>query len=950
MGQTVFSLLSNQASARPSAVALLSHGREALSFDALARHVRATVSALIASDLARGDRLAIVLPNGAEMATACLAASCAFQAAPINPDLKLPEYVTALSRLGVKAVLTLAGGEHPVRQAAQSLGLRVIDLVMQTASPAGVFAIAGAATGGAVDESSLSAPDDVALVLQTSGTTSASKTVPLTHANLTSSAHNLVGSLALTADDRCLHFLPMFHIGGVVDVLLAPLSVGGSAVILPGYSSPEFERDLIAYKPTWIQAVPVMLQEMLSALTRPEAVDHMRRLRFARSVSAPLPAPLMQAFEERFGAPTIEIFGMTETAGVITSNPLPPRARKTGSVGVPVGPEVVLLGADRRKLGAGETGEVAVRGANVFAGYEGAAEENARAFEDGWFKTGDLAVFDADGYLSLTGRVKDMINRGGEKVTPQEVDDALLAHPSVADAASFGVPHPVLGEDVAALVVPKDASFSKEALLADLRARLAFFKVPRAILIVDAIPRQNGKLQRAVLTARFAEQMSAASTRAAYTAPQSIVALSIAAMWSEILGKDQIGVDDDFFDIGGDSLKAASFINALQSRWGETIYVSSVFDASTIAKYERYLSIHYPEMVARMKGASLQPQADRIERITPSMVASLQGMIARTLPPLKNKMAVKNRRAVFILSPPRSGSTLLRAMMAGNRELFAPPELYLLAYEDMAERKRWFSGSHRSQLEGCVRAVMQATGKTAAESQALIDQCESDRLDIKAFYSLMQDWIGDQVLVDKTPAYAVDGDILRRAEDYFEDAVYIHLLRHPYGMIRSFEEAKLDQLWFPRLIGSDAQSLDAFPFARRQLAEMIWLILNQNILAFLKDVPKERHISIRFEDIVRSPKESMENLCRVMRVGFDPEMLKPQSDSRRRMTDGIHDVSRMIGDPKFHQHQDIDPTVADQWKDAYEIDFLCDETTRLAESLGYHETLAGLRGREDFEI
>jgi acyl-CoA synthetase (AMP-forming)/AMP-acid ligase II/LPS sulfotransferase NodH len=948
---TVLEHLSRQAQVTPEVIAIHAHGRKGLGFQALHAHLVATASALNRLGAGRGDRVGIVLPGGPELATACLATAAVSVATPINPDFKQAEYETVLARLAPKLLLTLAGGQHPVRAAAKVLGIPVVDVTPKPDAAAGLFELSAPGHALAPVDTGLAHADDVALVLQTSGTTSVPKTVPLTQANLVASADNLARSLQLTAADRCLHFLPMFHIGGLVDVLIAPLLVGGSTFIAPSFSSAEFYRDLQAFKPTWTQAVPVMLQEVLNtADAHGEAVAG-HQLRFVRSVSAPLPPVLMEAFEKRFKVPVIEIFGMTETAGVITSNRLPPGKRIPGSVGASAGMEVRIVDAQNQPLAANQIGEVVVRGGNLMAGYDADPQENQRLFSDAGFRTGDLGYLDADGYLFLTGRVKDMINRGGEKVSPHEVDQLLLSHPAVADAASFAVPHATLGEDVGAVVVLRDgAKATQEELTAYLRDRLAFFKIPRAMHFIEEIPRgANGKLQRAVLTERFGKLAAAASAaRSDFVAPQEPVGKLIAAMWQDILKVDAVGMNDDFFALGGESLKAASFVNALQQKWGDTLYVSSVFDAPTLGRYESYLKQHYPDVVARMLGQSVAPKAAEA-KITPQMVSELRTAIARSAPkPWVPKK--KNPPAVFVLSPPRSGSTLLRAMLAGHPKLFSPPELYLLSYTTLADRKAWFSGSQRFQLEGNIRALMQIRNQPLEEVQAWFADLEAKAFPTQEYYGLLQELLGDKILTDKTPAYATHLETLERGETWFEEAIYIHLLRHPYGMIRSFEEAKLEQLWYPRLVGADAGHPDASPYGRRQLAEMIWQILHENIVTFLKKIPAERQFQLRFEDVVQDPEAAMRDVCKRLGLDYQPDMVTPQQNKKQRMTDGIHEVSRMIGDPKFHQHKKIDEAVADTWKSAYEIDFLSERTLALAQSLGYTETVADARGREDIEL
>jgi acyl-CoA synthetase (AMP-forming)/AMP-acid ligase II len=953
---TVLEQIDRQAAATPDAIAIAAHGRIPLTYRKLANQLRASVDALHRAGIGRGDRVGIVLPGGPEMATACLAVAAGAVATPINPDFKQAEYEQNLKRLKVKQVMTLAGGQHPVRAAAAACGIPVLDVHVDTKAAAGLFEFAATSTGITPADKGLAQPDDVAVILQTSGTTSVPKTVPLTQRNLVASACNLIASLQLTAADRCLHFLPMFPIGGIVDVLIAPLMAGGSTFVESSFSSGDFYRDLKAWRPTWTQAVPVMQQELVNTADAHREELEAHCLRFIRSVSAPLPVPLMEAVEKRFGIPVIEIFGMTETAGVITSNQLPPGKRKPGCVGASAGMEVRILDANNQPLAVNQVGEVVVRGDNLMGGYEDNPEENARLISEAGFRTGDLGYLDEDGFLRLTGRVKDMINRGGEKVSPHEVDQLLLAHPAVADAASFPVPHPTLGEDVGAVVVLRPgASATPEQIKDYLRERVAFFKVPRMLRFVDDIPRgANGKLQRAVLTDKFGTAEAGAAAQVEYVAPANPIARTLTEFWAGALGRERVGMNDDFFLHGGDSLKAAGLINSLQQRFGDTIYVSSVFDAPTPAQYEHYLRQQYPEVVARMLGQAIAPKAAGSPRLTPQVLADIEAVIphALALGVKPNLSSRKNRRAVFVLSTPRTGSTLFRAMLAGHPKLFSPPELYLLAYENMAERRDffWFTGAQKSQLEGNTRALMELRGVDAQGAEQLAAQLEARACPTQEYYALMQEWLGERILVDKTPAYAMEMDTLRRAEAYFDDAVYIHLQRHPYGMIRSFEEARLEQLWFYRMLGQKFPRIDDVPYHKRQFAEAMWVIFHRNIRDFLAGIPKERKLAMHFEDVTAQPEASMRKVCDLLGLPFDAGMLEPQKDSKKRMTDGVHEISRMIGDPKFHQHKKIDSAVADQWKSAFDVDFLSDQTLQLMSEFGYTETLASAHGRTEIEI
>ena len=948
MPETIFDLISENARNTPEAPALLAPGRADASYARLQRRIIDMVERLNAIGVGRGDRVAIVLPSGPEAAIASLGVMAGAAAAPLNPEFKHAESEFLLSRLQPKLLLALAGQGTPARAVAEKMGIPILEISPAPGAEAGAFELTTEAPLAATERGGPGGPDDIALVLHTSGTSALPRTVPLSHRNLAASARNMARSLELGPADRCLHMLPMFHIGALIDVLAAPLVSGGSVICTNGFSTPEFFRCLAEARPTWSQAVPTMLQDIVDHAAAHSGIIAGNTLRLMRSVSAPLPVALLEAFESTFGVPVIEIYGMTETAGLITSNPIGEGLRRPGSVGLPAGPEVRIVDAAGDEC---QSGEVVVRGANVMAGYLDAPAENARGFFGDWFRTGDEGHLDDDGHLHLTGRLKEIINRGGEKISPREVDDLLLDHSAVADAATFAVPHASLGEEVAAAIVLKPgAALSRQQVIDYLQPRLAYYKVPRVVHFLDRIPKtRGGKLQRYKLSEELGAVVpEAAGSGQAYIPPESPVAKAIAAMWARVLEVPRVGLQDDFFELGGDSLRGASFINEIQQTWGETVYVSALFDASVLDRFEAHLREAYPELVVKILGRSLSPGV-AAGRVDAEKLAGFREMIPRLgggAAPARDK----NPKAVFVLTTPRSGSTLLRAMLGGNSRLFAPPELYLLNFDTLADRKDWFKGTQRHQLEGNTRAVMQIKGQTLEEARDMLEGLEARALPAQEYYRMMQSWLGDRILVDKTPFYAIDVETLQRAEDWFEDPLYLHLTRHPYGMIRSFEEARLEQLWYPRLVGVDAAERQASPYRRREMAEMIWLTLHENILQFLDGVPEHRRHRVAFEELVSAPQETMVDLSAFLGLDYEPGMIAPHDDPSKRMTDGIHPVSRMIGDMKFHQHRTIDAGVAELWKDAYDTDFLSDEAWRVAAVLGHGQTIAAARDRKEFVL
>ncbi|MFK7745097.1 MAG: acyl--CoA ligase [Roseobacter sp.] len=453
--------------------------------------------ALHGAGIGRGDRVAIVLPNGPEMAAAFITIAQVAVTAPLNPSYREDEYAFYLEDLSAKALVVMAGDEGPAVAAGKRLGISIVRVNVAEGALAGQFTLSSDVTGQA-DESA-PGPDDVALILHTSGTTSRPKIVPLLQSNVAASAEHIRASLELTAQDRCMNVMPLFHIHGLLAAVSASLAAGASIWCTPGFNALQFFGWMRDAKPTWYTAVPTMHQAILTRAGRNAEIIAEVPLRFLRSSSASLPAQVMGALTETFGAPVIEGYGMTEAAHQMASNPLPPRAQKPGAVGVEAGPKVRVAHETEDRIVEG-TGEVVISGPNVTPGYENNPDANAKSFfeADGarWFRTGDQGAFDDEGYLRLTGRLKEIINRGGEKISPLEVDDVLLDHPAVAQVVTFALPHAKLGEEVAAAVVLNSEATERE--IRDFAAeRMADFKVPRKVIILDEIPKgATGKMQR----------------------------------------------------------------------------------------------------------------------------------------------------------------------------------------------------------------------------------------------------------------------------------------------------------------------------------------------------------------------------------------------------------------------------------------------------------------------
>ncbi len=552
-----------------------------LSHQQLYAMVAANSRVLNSCGIGREDRVAIAMPPGPELAVAFLGVASGASSAPLNPAYLENEFKSHLQDLPAEALIVLHGIDSPARRAAATLGIRVLEL--NPLEKGGGFFGLSEAPRSANTPREFAGPADVALILHTSGTTSRPKKVPLTQANLCASARNIAFTLQLGPEDVSLLAMPLFHIHGLA-CLLAALYAGGCNVCVRSFQADRFPEWMDACKPTWFSGVPTMLQAVLDSVRDRSFTES--SLRFIRSSSAALPPSVAVGLESVFGVPVIESYGMTEAAHQMASNPLPPRERKVGSVGLAAGPEVTILDSLGSILQNGSVGEISVRGANVMLGYEDNSEANASAFSSGWFRTGDQGYFDDEGYLFIVGRLKELINRGGEKIAPREIDEALLAHPEVRQAVAFAMPHSSLGEDIAAAVVLRsNASCTEAELRAFLLDNLAAFKVPSCIVFLDDLPKgPTGKIQRIGMADRLASVLTHA-----YEAPSSDMEKYVAATIGEVLGRERIGREDNFFLLGGDSLRATQVIVRLQQSQSLELPVPLLFRLPTPALLAAYL-------------------------------------------------------------------------------------------------------------------------------------------------------------------------------------------------------------------------------------------------------------------------------------------------------------------------------------------------------------------------
>lgn len=604
-GLCIADILRAHAQRKPKATAISAPGRSGLTYGRLWAHVAEVAETLNRIRISRNDRVALALPNGPEMATAFLAVSSCATSVPLNPAYRADEFESYLSDLKPKALMIQSDLDSAARAVAQARGLPVIELSPRLDQEAGIFALAGGARKNAI-VSSFAQAEDLATVLLTSGTTSRSKQVPLTQAYICASADRVRSALHLDEQDRCLNIMPLFHVHGLIGALLSSIAAGATVICAPALYAPKFFEWLEQFHPTWYTAVPAMHQAILARATANIETISRCPFRFIRSSSAPLPPQLMAQLESAFNAPVIETYGLTE-AFQITCNPLPPRKRKAGSVGVPDSPEDIAIidpaGVMRRR---GEIGEIVIRETKVVRGYENNPTPNECLFQNHWFKTGDQGFLDDEGYLFITGRLKEIINRGGEQISPYEIEQVLLDHPAVAQAVTFALPDARLGEDVAAAVVLRaDAAATAGEIRKFVAARIADFKVPNQILVLDEIPKNStGKPQRIGLAERLRIAPNPRNHAAVeFVSPRTALEQMLAGIWVEVLGIERVGIHDDFFRLGGDSILAAQLISRIRKATQIDISLVTFFGSRTVAEMARAIE------EARVQGPRSQPSS-----------------------------------------------------------------------------------------------------------------------------------------------------------------------------------------------------------------------------------------------------------------------------------------------------------------------------------------------------
>lgn len=589
--RTYNDVISFWASETPNAPALLGPGQSSLNYQSLHQLVEEFRSELARCGLGRNDRIAVVHSGGAEMAAALIGILCNTTVAPFNSAMSTGEFYLHFQDKNIKALAIEEDLSSQARLAAEKLGLPVLDIKQVDPTKAGKVQLAGSADSLTEVTPEPVDANDLAVVFTTSGTTSYGKTVPLPHRIVMPRVANMVQMMEFTNQDRILNIMPLFHTGGFSAGLLTTLYSGASFFPIKNNDVDKLFHCLGDAKPTVIAAGYTVFHSIeRKAHDYLDAIETVKpSLRMLRTGTGHLDQKITERLEKVFETPVVEAYGSAETSFMACTG-IPPAPRKIGSVGQPDRNRVFVVDAEGDFIPAMEKGEIVVNKETAFDGYENNPTANQEAFSKDWYHTGDEGYLDEDGFLFITGRIKEMINRGGVKIIPTEVDQAALKHDAVREAVSFPLPHKTLGEDLAlSVVLETDKAISESELKGFMKDYLIPNKIPSRIVFVDEIPKgATGKAQRRKLHHQL--KISSSEDAEKIGDPDGAIpadTLKMQKIWQEVLGREKIGLDENFFALGGDSLQAVDLFLQIEKLKGRRLPRDVLFEAGTIREMAR---------------------------------------------------------------------------------------------------------------------------------------------------------------------------------------------------------------------------------------------------------------------------------------------------------------------------------------------------------------------------
>ena len=918
------------AAGKPSQPALIGEDDQILTYKAFNARTNQLALWLHQRGIGRDDRVGVCMDRSLEMVIALhgiLKAGAAY--VPFDPHHPKERRRFMLDDSGVKLILTQE--HHKPLFSTESVPFHVLDkdFSLLDGIPAENISVD-------IDGNQL------AYMIYTSGSTGKPKGTLLAHKSILNRLLWMQDAYKLTDRDVVLQKTP-FSFDVSVWEFFWPFMFGATLVVAreEGHKDSSYLCEVIQkHRVTTIHFVPPMLKVFLEN-RESRNCDSLQRVVCSGEA---LPYALSEQFYNTIPNATLyNLYGPTEAAVDVTEYRCPKfRADKKLPIGRPVAnTQIYILDKALNPVPPGVGGELHIAGVQLARGYVNRPALTAEKFipnpfsgEPGsrMYKSGDLCRYLANGEIEYLGRMDHQVKVRGFRIELGEIESVLREHPLVKDCLVLVRGNDVEKSIIAWYIPDGSPAVNTDDLRQHILKRMPEYMAPAFFVPLESFPlTANGKIDRRALPEADIKENR---PRTRFVSPRNRLEAHLAELWREILNLKKISVYDNFFDLGGNSLKAAILINRLQDEVEKKLHVGMVFQAPRIAEFAMFAQEYFSEDVLKNFGESLASIQDEVFKV---MAISSENRLSETdikifreivtpLAPRKKEPAFrpKNPKAVFLLSPPRSGSTLLRIMLAGNPQLFSPPELDLLSFNTMGERYHFFNSQGLPLwLEATTHALKEIKNLTTAQAEAEMRKIESGDMSVKDFYYLMQKNLNGRMLVDKTPSYAIDLATLQRAEDDFDAPLYIHLARHPYAMIYSFIEAKLDKNFFK------------YPhsFTRQQLAELIWLVSNQNILKFLNKIPNERHIFLRFEDLLFKPETEIRRLTEFLNIPFSAEMLKPYHG--KKMTEGLKDGSQMVGDFKFYLHQNINNKVAEKWRQFHREDFLCRISEEIALSFGY---------------
>jgi amino acid adenylation domain-containing protein len=768
-------------------------------------------------------------------------------------------------------------------------------------------------------------PNSLAYVIYTSGSTGTPKGVMVEHRGMMNHMHAKLAEIQIdTTSVIVQNASQCFDIS--IWQFFAALLKGGQTIVYTDrlVLSPEgFIKQVGKNGITILEVVPSYLSMMLDIIDERKMEHLFPALKYLLVTGETVRPALVKRWFEKFpGIKMVNAYGPTEASDDVTHfimEDFPGDRREIIPIGRTVRNFRIYITDDQGRLcPIGVKGEIYVSGIGVGRGYLNDIYKTRKAFmkdpfrdEPGvmMYRTGDIGRYSPDGNIEFFGRKDYQVKIRGYRIELEEIENKLSSIVGIRAAVVVDREDKTHNKYLCAYItlmegIQKDAEGIKRAL----RSGLPEYMIPSKIVVLKDLPlTPNRKIDRKALP----EPDEADISSLKYVAARSEVEKKLVEIWQEILGVGKIGIHDNFFNLGGDSFKGIRIINKIQDWLHEVVHVTVLFLAPTIAELALKLE-SYKKM-------------DSESRVDAAKIAGIRSLI-KPLNPLPShlKSSAKTPPVMFILCPSRSGSTLLRVILAGHPKLFAPQEFELLSYNTLQERKEALSGAFSLYLEGVIRAIMEIKQIDADDAKAIMEEFEKQGMTVQKFYEIFQGWLEGRMLVEKTPQYTYDLEVLKRAEEYFDSPLYIHLIRHPYAVIYSYENARLDQLFKYE-----------HRFSTRQLGELLWLTCHQNILEFLENIPGNRKYQLKYEDLVSEPEHFVSQMCDHFGLKFYSTMLNIYGDADKRMTDGIHAESKMLGDVKFFSHKSIDTRSVEKWKEKYQTEFLGDAATHLAKSFGY---------------